>query len=497
MTFKFKPKQAWIKALIFSLCCLVLGIGVACGPDSVFTSNAPLTSTNPTFSEVPAGSVQLQFTGSAPSQVSVGSVDFVPLPVAGSTVFVAPLQSATTPVSLTAIEQAGATSVRYSSPALTSGSGTQLIYQGDPTSVTFDDFVLVFTLTTLPPNLRTPANIATQANTLFSAGNFTAAALDPVPNSVNTDYVAGGTVPAPDLLDAAVVYAATFLPANQRTAATLANTVNVLLPGAGLVASDIVAIPGVDLPGGVRVEPPVSAPAGSFQISVQAETLATQGFQISGTEFVQLPVQLFPGFVSFAAEPGSSLIQVDFNQVQIEGVAPDACVVVHVPGQDPRIADTQLASAAACEGVTLAQVDRMGIPGFVTVFIPPNPLEPQMPVPSLEDTFNRAEPVNDVQDFRDDVVDSLTILFSLNDESGDDPSDDAAAIQGLADALVPDILPFNLNAPSGFASLNGRNLEDDVIDIALGLLSEGACTSDLVEGDSVFRDEFPFFGVPN
>lgn len=158
---------------------------------------------------------------------------------------------------------------------------------------------------------------------------------------------------------------------------------------------------------------------------------------------------------------------------------------------------TNLILATLIQDTVFSQIDRMGIPAILTVFIPPNPFEPSPPAPMLEDVFNLGVPANDQRDFRGEIVNTLEILFSLNNEAGDDPTDDPAQIQGLADALLPDVLNVQLLRSTGFAALNGRNLEDDVIDIALGLITEGACTSDLVENDSIFLTEFPYFGVPN
>lgn len=142
------------------------------------------------------------------------------------------------------------------------------------------------------------------------------------------------------------------------------------------------------------------------------------------------------------------------------------------------------------------QVERMGRPAILTVFIPPNPFEAGDKNPgNLEDQFNFAKPKNDQANFRAEVVNSLALLFSLNDASGDDPSDDAAKIEGLADVLLPDILTVNLNKETGF--LNGRNLADDVIDAELGLITEGAITTDCVDNDSTFLADFPYLGVPN
>lgn len=142
------------------------------------------------------------------------------------------------------------------------------------------------------------------------------------------------------------------------------------------------------------------------------------------------------------------------------------------------------------------QVERMGRPAILTVFIPPNPFESgDSGLGNLEDAFNRGKPDDDQDAFRNEVVNSLTLLFSLNDSAGDDPSDDAAAIQGLADVLLPDILTVDLSQETGF--LNGRNLADDVIDAELGLITEGAITTDCVDNDSTFLADFPYLGVPN
>jgi hypothetical protein len=144
----------------------------------------------------------------------------------------------------------------------------------------------------------------------------------------------------------------------------------------------------------------------------------------------------------------------------------------------------------------LVQADRMGRPAILTVFIPPTPFEPGPDeVGNAEDQFNSTQPRADQRRWRGEIVDTLQLLFSLNDASGDDPSDDAAQIQGLADVLLPDILTVDLSAETGF--LNGRNLADDVIDAELGLITEGLITTDCIDNDSTFLDAFPYLGEPN
>lgn len=137
------------------------------------------------------------------------------------------------------------------------------------------------------------------------------------------------------------------------------------------------------------------------------------------------------------------------------------------------------------------QVDREGRPAIASVFIPNNPIEPKGTEPQQKDAFNAAKPKDDQASFRGEIVDSLATLFSLNDSAGDDKSDDAGKISGLADALLPDILTIDVSKPSGF--LNGRTLADDVIDAELNLATEGAIKTDCANGNDVpFSGTFPF-----
>jgi hypothetical protein len=144
------------------------------------------------------------------------------------------------------------------------------------------------------------------------------------------------------------------------------------------------------------------------------------------------------------------------------------------------------------------QVDRMGRPAIATVFIPNNPIPPDRVIdgkPSLKNTFNQSEPVNDQANFRGEVVDTLTVLFSLNDGSDPNVEDDATQIQGLANFLLPDILTIDTASPVGFP--NGRGLADDVIDIELGLITEGLVTTDCVADDNTLLGAFPYLGSPH
>ena len=150
----------------------------------------------------------------------------------------------------------------------------------------------------------------------------------------------------------------------------------------------------------------------------------------------------------------------------------------------------------AATTVGRTQVDRMGRPAINTVFIPNNPFpgEQKGQVPSKKNTYNATQPRSDQALFRSEVVNTLQVLFSLNDAAGDDKSDDAKQIDGLADILLPDILTFDTAKSDGF--LNGRKLSDDVIDAELGLITEGLVKTDCVSGnDKSLWPNFPYLAA--
>ena len=132
-----------------------------------------------------------------------------------------------------------------------------------------------------------------------------------------------------------------------------------------------------------------------------------------------------------------------------------------------------------------AQIDRMGRPAINTVFIPNNVFEPAGTEPSQRNAFNAAKPRNDQRDFRGEVVDTLEIFYGAGSPTA----------QGLADFLLPDVLTVDTSSAAGFP--NGRGLADDVIDIELGLVTNGAVTTDCVANDSTFSNSFPYLAPAN
>jgi hypothetical protein len=203
------------------------------------------------------------------------------------------------------------------------------------------------------------------------------------------------------------------------------------------------------------------------------------------------------GFLNIlSSEPGKSFIGCTAPRQDSFAGTNVSSIVLQVPSRLlTRSGSTQIGVWATTDrgGV---QIDRMGRPAIATVFIPNNPFEPAGSEPSQKNAYNAAHPRGDQASFRGEVVDTLATLYSLNDGAGDDPSDDAAKIAGLADVLLPDILTFDTSSSAGF--LNGRRLADDVIDAELGLVTEGAVTTDCVgANDRAFSSAFPYLAGPH
>ncbi|WP_166824228.1 DUF4331 family protein [Thalassoroseus pseudoceratinae] len=120
------------------------------------------------------------------------------------------------------------------------------------------------------------------------------------------------------------------------------------------------------------------------------------------------------------------------------------------------------------------QFDRVGRPAINTVLIPG----------PRKDEFNQSDPADDLADFGADVEASITGLSN------------ATNAMNLTPILLPDILTFDTSSAGGF--LNGRRLEDDVIDAELNLLTAGGLTGDGIdENDAQFLDTFPYLAAPN
>lgn len=160
-----------------------------------------------------------------------------------------------------------------------------------------------------------------------------------------------------------------------------------------------------------------------------------------------------------------------------------SAIVLEIPRSN--LGDDTVGVWTTTSSEATGQVDRMGRPAINTVFIPNNPFEPSGTEASLKNAFNAGKPRHDQRDFRGEIEDTLGIFYGAGDP----------AISALADLLLPDILTVDFSSSAGF--LNGRRLADDVIDVELGLVTNGAVTSDCVDNDSAFLATFPYLAPAN
>jgi hypothetical protein len=125
------------------------------------------------------------------------------------------------------------------------------------------------------------------------------------------------------------------------------------------------------------------------------------------------------------------------------------------------------------------QVDRIGIPGLNTVFNHP---------PQFSKTdYNAATPADDVATYTGLFETVLGAVGNAN------PS-------GTAALLLPDELPVDLSVGmTSFGSLNGRDLADDAVDVALSVVvGEPSLQSDNVDANDVgFGSTFPYLAPAN
>jgi len=140
----------------------------------------------------------------------------------------------------------------------------------------------------------------------------------------------------------------------------------------------------------------------------------------------------------------------------------------------------------------LAQVDQMGRPGINTVLNHGND----------KNVFNVTQPADQRGVLSTEAPTSGQTFLSVFQQelqalSADSPQGQYTADQamGIAQILLPDILTFDYSSTSGY--LNGRRLQDDVIDISLNLVTNGKVTGDGVGPHTDYLAEFPYLGRPH
>jgi hypothetical protein len=142
-----------------------------------------------------------------------------------------------------------------------------------------------------------------------------------------------------------------------------------------------------------------------------------------------------------------------------------------------------------------ARIDRMAIPAINTALIPS----------AQKDAFNQGAPASDATAYRATAVTTINGLRGAVDGLfGSSAPQDGGPLgkltsEQVAGALIPDIVTINFANPVQFP--NGRRLQDDVIDAALGVvLNRGGPTGipdAIAANDKAFSGSFPYMADPH
>ena len=143
---------------------------------------------------------------------------------------------------------------------------------------------------------------------------------------------------------------------------------------------------------------------------------------------------------------------------------------------------------AIVEGGVLTQVERMGLPTINTVFNHSDP---------TKEAYNRANPSGDAALVGGNISFLVSAIVGAAGELGAPVPPAAAYGAAIADLLTPDVLNYDTDTMANFAALNGRGLNDDVINVAYSAVSAGVLTSDCVAEDNTLSGAFPYLGTAN
>jgi hypothetical protein len=156
-------------------------------------------------------------------------------------------------------------------------------------------------------------------------------------------------------------------------------------------------------------------------------------------------------------------------------------------------------TTSAWNGSSWVAADQMGRPAINTVF---NTSIVDPAAGAAKNLFNTTPPSKqatvDGGRFRTNIIQTLT---AINGYLGTDVAFgctdyDAATAGAIADILLPDVITYDVTTAAA-GPLNGRALADDVIDIELGLTTNGCVTSDGVDAHADYLSTFPYLGAPH
>ena len=138
------------------------------------------------------------------------------------------------------------------------------------------------------------------------------------------------------------------------------------------------------------------------------------------------------------------------------------------------------------------QIDRMGRPAINTVFNSGND----------KNVYNASRPRDDDAGFGDNV-EAVLGTFSALDSEG---AYSAGELDTLRTTLLPDVVTYDTSTAAA-GPLNGRGLDDDVIDAELNIVTGGfpfpgrdamgAIPSDCVGPHTDYSSSFPYLGAPH
>jgi hypothetical protein len=142
------------------------------------------------------------------------------------------------------------------------------------------------------------------------------------------------------------------------------------------------------------------------------------------------------------------------------------------------------------------RIDRMGIPAINTALIPS----------AQKDAFNAGDPADDAARYRTTAATTIRTLRGAVDNLFGHPSETRGGgplgnltPDEVATALIPDIVTIDFSKPVQFP--NGRRLQDDVIDAALGVVLNRGGAMGISDGvnanDRAFLTSFPYLAAPH
>ena len=114
--------------------------------------------------------------------------------------------------------------------------------------------------------------------------------------------------------------------------------------------------------------------------------------------------------------------------------------------------------------------------------------------PAIDATFNQSEDDKRTWNLQEPSKDRELFLdkFAHVFEHAGHPRDQPTTFAGN---LLPDLLTYDYSSSEGY--LNGRKLTDDVINLGIALLTNGAVPHDGLRPHADLRSDFPYLGAPH